>query len=66
MTRFAEHQRFFADKGIDIEVELLRTVDGKSLAKTVESRYNNTYNRVFGQRPRTIVQITRFSIWNFD
>jgi hypothetical protein len=51
LTRFAEHQRFFAKLGIDIDVELLDTVDGKVAAKLLETRYIETFERVFGSRP---------------
>jgi hypothetical protein len=33
LTRFAEHQRDYARLGIDIEVDLLRTVEGKAAAR---------------------------------
>lgn len=51
LTRFAEHQRDYARLGIDIDIELLRTVEGKAAARAFESRYIDTYIRVFGQRP---------------
>ena len=52
LTRFAEHQRDYARLGMDIEVDLLRTVDGKANARALETRYIDTFNRVFGQRPQ--------------
>jgi hypothetical protein len=51
MTRFAEHQRAYATRGMDIEVQLLRSVDGKGAARALESRYIDTYMRIFGKRP---------------
>ena len=51
LTRFAEHQRSFANQGLDIEVNLLRTVEGKVAAKALELRYIQTYTKTFGQRP---------------
>jgi hypothetical protein len=51
LTRFAEHQRDVARLGIDIDVELLSTVEGKAAAKALETRYITTYRRVFGSRP---------------
>jgi hypothetical protein len=51
LTRFAEHQRFYAKLGIDIEVQLLRTVEGKLAGRALEGRYIDAYSRVFGQRP---------------
>lgn len=51
LTRFAEHQRDFAGRGIDIEVQLLRTVEGKAAARALETRYIDTFNRFFQQRP---------------
>lgn len=52
LTRFTEHQRQFAKRGIDIEVDLLRTVEGKAAARQLETRYIKTYARTFGERPR--------------
>jgi hypothetical protein len=49
--RFAEHQRAYAVQGMDIEAQLLRSVDGKAAARGWESRYIDTYIRVFGKRP---------------
>lgn len=51
LTRFAEHQRDYARLGIDIEVDLLRTVEGKAAARAWETRYIDTFRRIFGQRP---------------
>ncbi len=51
LTRFAEHQRDYARLGIDIEVDLLRTVDGKAAARSLETRYIDTFRGVFGRRP---------------
>ena len=51
LTRFAEHQRDYARLGVDIEVDLLRTVEGKAAARVWETKYIDTFRRVFGQRP---------------
>ena len=51
LTRFAEHQRDYAKLGIDIDVDLLRSIEGKAAARSLESRYIETYMRIFGQRP---------------
>ncbi len=51
LSRFAEHQRAFDKLGIDIRVDLLKTVDGKAAARQLESRYIDTYRRTYGQRP---------------
>ena len=51
LTRFAEYQRDYARLGIDIEVDLLRTVEGKAAARAWETRYIDTFRRIFGQRP---------------
>ncbi|MEX1027927.1 MAG: Hint domain-containing protein, partial [Candidatus Paceibacterota bacterium] len=51
LTRFAEHQREYALLGIDIEVDLLRTVEGKAAARALETTYIDTFRRIFGQRP---------------
>lgn len=52
MTRFQEHVREFAKKGIDIDVKPLRTVDGKAAAKQLENRYIKHYERALGYKPR--------------
>jgi hypothetical protein len=44
-------QRDFDKLGIDIEVELLSTVEGKAAAHELEARYINTFRRIFGKRP---------------
>jgi hypothetical protein len=49
--RFKEQQRKLKKPGIDIEVDLLQTVDGKAAAKQLEKRYIETYIKIFGQRP---------------
>jgi RHS repeat-associated protein len=51
LTRLAEHQRDYAKLGIRLKVDLLHTVEGKAAARALESRYIDTYIRVFGQRP---------------
>jgi hypothetical protein len=52
MTRFAEHLRFFKRRGIKVTVQKLRTVEGKAAARELETRYIETYARIFGRRPR--------------
>jgi hypothetical protein len=49
--RFKEQQRKLKKPGIDIEVDLLQTVDGKAAAKQLEKRYIETYIKIFEQRP---------------
>ena len=51
MTRLAEHQRSFNRLGIDVDVELLRSLEGKAAARALESRYIDSYRRIFGKRP---------------
>jgi hypothetical protein len=51
LTRFSEHQRDFAKQGLEVEVELLRTVEGKAAAKALELKYIQTYIKVYGKRP---------------
>jgi hypothetical protein len=52
MTRGIEWQRSFQRLGIDTEIVSLRTVEGKAAAKALETRYIQTYNRIYGQRPQ--------------
>ena len=51
VKRFTEQQGEFKNLGIDIEVDLLATVDGKTAARQLEKRYIETYIKIFGQRP---------------
>ncbi|MFN7770826.1 MAG: polymorphic toxin-type HINT domain-containing protein [Planctomycetaceae bacterium] len=51
VARSAGHQRDYAKLGIDIDVDLLRSVEGKAAARLLEKRYIETYMRIFGQRP---------------
>ncbi|MEX0676768.1 MAG: RHS repeat-associated core domain-containing protein [Pirellulales bacterium] len=51
LTRFAEHQRAFDKLGIKIEIQPLRSVEGKGAAHELETRYIDTYRRIYGQRP---------------
>jgi hypothetical protein len=51
LERFKEQQGKFKRLGIDIEVDLLETVDGKAAARQLEKRYIETYIKIFGQRP---------------
>jgi hypothetical protein len=51
LTRFAEHQRDFAQRGVRITVDRLDTVEGKAAARLLETRYIDTYHRIFGRRP---------------
>lgn len=51
LTRLAEHQRDYAKLGIRLKSDLLDTVEGNAAARALESRYIDTYMRVFGQRP---------------
>ncbi|AYM76206.1 hypothetical protein D9M09_10680 [Janthinobacterium agaricidamnosum] len=51
LTRFTEHQRVFAKKDIALDVDLLRTAEGKKNAKELELKYIQTYTKTFGKRP---------------
>ena len=50
-NRFKEHRRDFAKIGVEIDVDILATFDGKSAARALESRYIETYMRIFYKRP---------------
>jgi hypothetical protein len=52
LTRGSEWQRYFQRLGIDTETVPLRTVEGKAAAKALETRYIQTYRRIYGQRPQ--------------
>lgn len=39
------------EHGLDTVVEPLRTVEGKAAAKALETRYIETYEKVFGIKP---------------
>lgn len=51
LVSFAEHQRDFAQLGIRVRVDLLDTVEGRAASRILESRYIDTYRRLFGLRP---------------
>jgi hypothetical protein len=51
LNRLRQHRRDFGKLGIDVEVDWLATVDGKSAAKQLERRYIETYVKIFRQRP---------------
>ena len=44
-------RRYFHALGIDTETVPLRRLDGKFTAKKVETRYIQTYRKIYGQRP---------------
>jgi hypothetical protein len=52
MTRGAEWRRYFQGLGIDTDVVPLRTVQGKAAARALETRYIDTYERMFGSKPQ--------------
>jgi hypothetical protein len=52
-TRGAEWVRKLRNEhGLDTVVEHLRTVEGKAAAKALETRYIETYEKVFGMKTR--------------
>lgn len=52
MTRGAEWRRHFQSLGIETDTVLLRAVQGKAPARALETRYIDTYERVFGSQPQ--------------
>lgn len=51
LTRFEEHFDAFSKLGIDVDVDLLETVEGKAAARALEKRFINIYMKIFGKRP---------------
>ncbi|MCA8257285.1 DUF6531 domain-containing protein [Burkholderia sp. AU31624] len=47
MTRFGEHQAYFAKLGIDVYPEWLRTVEGKAAAKSLETELILAHTKYF-------------------
>ena len=50
-SRASELRRGFSRQGIDIDIRTIRTVEGKAAARSLETRYIQTYRRVYGHRP---------------
>jgi RHS repeat-associated protein len=50
-VRGSEWRRFFARQGIDVDIQPLRTVEGKAAARQIETKYITTFERLFGHRP---------------
>ena len=44
-------KRFKAEYGLDTVVEHRRTVEGKGAAKRLETRYIDTYEKIYGFKP---------------
>lgn len=57
MTRFIEHQRSFAKMGIDIEVDLLRTVSGNVRAPFLETLTESLSSREATFTPKLTLKI---------
>ena len=53
VVRALEWERFFKkNHGISVRVQSLRTVSGKRAAKLLETRYIETYKKIFGKLPK--------------
>ena len=51
MTRFNEWQRIFDKQGIKIDLSLRKVVEGKGAARVLETKYIQTYEKLFKKIP---------------
>jgi RHS repeat-associated protein len=52
LVRAREWINYFQKKGIDVVLKRLKTVSGKGAAKLLETRYIETYKKIFGKLPK--------------
>jgi hypothetical protein len=50
-ARSSEWRRFFAKRGIEIDIQPVGTTDSKAAARKLETRYIDAFTRLFGIRP---------------